>query len=143
MKYKIIVISLLLSACGPKESEQNSIKIVNTELKETAAAMMEMVQTTCTIPPYSTLEIKFVESLPGDVIGQCITVGNKLTIEIEKTYWDSVDQDERDALMLHELTHCLLRKHAHHSDPKNYFNAYLPDGLTTTLLHDQLLGICK
>lgn len=57
------------------------------------------------ISPYC-VAIKYDPKLTGDIIGQCSTARNLITISPQA--WAKYSSDEREWLIAHELGHCLL-----------------------------------
>lgn len=82
------------------------------------------------------LIIHFGDMSTSSERGYCeITEGETPVIVIDQTYWDSHDEGARQALIYHEMGHCVLyRKHRTQYDtngiPISLMNAYTIDGTT-------------
>lgn len=48
------------------------------------------------------------DTLSGDTAGLCSIRGNERTIRVSHKHWFKVSLDEREALLYHELGHCVL-----------------------------------
>lgn len=79
-----------------------------------------------------------------DTVGVCKIWFYKFEIEIEKSWWDRNDEDQRISLIYHELSHCVLDLQ-HSDDPKDYM--YHSTSKTTrqqvlNQLKSYLEGVC-
>ncbi len=65
-----------------------------------------------------------------NVIGQCIRTEEEAnTVVVEKFYWDSADDLEREVLIFHELGHCALdRGHLDDSDGQGHCISIMTSG---------------
>lgn len=61
--------------------------------------------------PMNVLTVSFIDVLPGELIGMCASVEGYLLITINRRYWQTATPDRREALIYHELGHCLLGRH--------------------------------
>jgi len=67
-------------------------------------------------PAYISFEITSTITSGGDSVGDCVstqTPGSKMNqIQVLDSYWSTIDDPTKEALVLHELGHCsLLRSH--------------------------------
>ena len=93
----LIVLSLLLSACGkaPEINVDPDIEIyfqkftqdTGKEVKDISAMFNPMARPT---------------------IAMCIFMGDTRRIEVDRTYWDESSDDDREQIIYHELGHCAL-----------------------------------
>lgn len=75
------------------------------------------------------ITIKFSE-LDGVIAGRCIT-GPSIIVEIDYTLWFSRDKNFRDAVMWHELGHCILGR------PHN--DMILPSGIPVSVMNTYVI----
>lgn len=86
--------------------------------------------------------IKFKERL-YEAVGQCTNALAWYSIEVDKRYWESLDYNGRYSLMMHELTHCVLKMG--HTDYNNlhYMNSFHETSLDFTEVKSQMRKIIK
>lgn len=65
-------------------------------------------------------QISFLDELPHDFVGLCYPPTHEVTIL--KSYWDRADDAHREALIFHELGHCVLGRE-HNTTTKNGYIA--------------------
>lgn len=58
-------------------------------------------------------------------VGYCY-MGKTQLIEVDRHFWDAIDQDQKTVLLYHELGHCDLM--LDHTDGLNIMNPYLING---------------
>jgi hypothetical protein len=120
MRY--LLFSLLLAACAPQ-----------------AGAPVYPVPSD--IQPYlSTFEAKYgynvsyiqysFSSLESPYVGMCTIDNGSESITIDPTFWSEIDDNQKEALVMHELGHCVLfRAHLNtlqpNGDDTSVMNAYM------------------
>lgn len=63
------------------------------------------------------VSIGFEDINKGYTVGQCWYGGFWREIDVDTKYWKTLDENEKDALLWHELTHCYCgRKHDYGKD---------------------------
>lgn len=70
--------------------------------------------------------------LDGDTIGECTRFPLnplKITIEVDKIYWEIASEKERQMILMHEFVHCYFGVD-HREDKVHYMNAFIPDSLS-------------
>lgn len=111
MKY-VFLFLLSLSSCGhPYIIEQTFIpeynKFLNFAVDRNIALQQDRIQ-------HLSITAK---SLPYLVLGQCEEYGGDYTVRIDRTYWSNATWVGQEAVLFHELGHCLLgRKHLNDVD---------------------------
>ena len=80
-----------------------------------------------------TLEIQLasLSSYGSSVIGLCESGGNMRRVTFEPTFWNSVDDTQKELLVHHELGHCVLYR-AHRTD-------LLPSGADASIMYPVIM----
>lgn len=81
----------------------------------------------------------------ADAIGVCYLSSAWWKISFDKTFWNSLDNDSKYALAMHEFSHCYL-KEDHSVSKNNYMYSYmvpLTKELTKSQLIDNINKRCK
>lgn len=93
---KIAVLALALSSCGKKPV------IVDAELLEYAMRFEQDMGV-------STAGINMVfGELEGSKVGLCSIKNGEVKITVDKEYWATIAEPQRESLMYHELGHCAM-----------------------------------
>lgn len=93
---KVVCLALMLSACGKKEA------VVDPELSEYAMRFeREMGVTT------EGINMGF-GSLKSPSVGLCSIKNGEVRITIDRAFWDTIGEEQREHLMYHELGHCAM-----------------------------------
>jgi hypothetical protein len=103
MKTLILAIAALsLTACGrAPDSIDPSLQVYVDSFR--SSAQLEGVQLVD-----FTLDVKFGEVVHDHLAGLCSPDTTVNTITVDPTYWKMLSPTTREALMFHELGHCLL-----------------------------------
>lgn len=57
----------------------------------------------------SEIDIRFVRSMEGTVIGMCFYMSPRFIL-INKSWWDRANETQREMVIYHELGHCALNR---------------------------------
>lgn len=74
----------------------------------------------------------YFEEQTGNVIGVCKSKGAYRAIEIDPEWWNEADDWGREALMFHELSHCIL--------DQDHRNFTLDDGCAGSIMDEYHMG---
>ena len=103
--------------------------------------------------------VGFKDFNEGTVIGRCTYGWGFREIDLDRSFWDSSNTLEPEALVWHELSHCFCDRQHDYGDGKHYSSAadidngnfdrnkgYYPDGcalsiMTPVILEDWCLGV--
>lgn len=81
-----------------------------------------------------------------NIVGYCGYKLNGFIIEIDRGFWNSIDDVTKTHLMYHELTHCILDKD-HSKNPDNYMylkiHKYISEEKLTTQLIEDINERCE
>ncbi len=105
---KLVLLALLASAFG-------CANVRNATLADTLYTFVSEGRARGVVVHPEAVDIRFVDSLPGDVAGRCFYNQSPRVVEISRAVWDSgfYTDDTRRQIVFHELGHCLLGIHGH------------------------------
>ncbi len=115
MKALSLILSILANACGPDFIFNNNT-IGNGSGLGIDEVFHEYVATfeSYTKKQVTNVDMVFVTGIGGQTIGQCIIQGGDVNqrrlIKIDRRVWDRGGENIREALIMHELGHCVLNK---------------------------------
>lgn len=126
----LLIFWMLFAACT---KEQETVYSVPDELQSFVDTLVsEAAQRGVKLDLSNNLIIEYGLNTEGILCGSCVFVGKQLKIEInaEKKCWS--DKITQEALMLHMLGHCVLRRIDHD-------DALLPNGDAKSLLNGEVI----
>jgi hypothetical protein len=131
--YLLIVGILALSACG-----RAPVRDVAPEFEGYVASFEQKAASVGSNVAVDDVIIKFGAVKNKRESGLCLISGDQTPrITINKANWDKMDEPEREALIFHELGHCVLRREHRESYtdqgiPESLMNPYTIEGRVYT-----------
>ncbi len=101
---KLLLFAIFLSSCTP-HIEPTYQKYVDIFEKEAALHGKPIKVTT---------SIYTKRDLGDEILGRCIPIFS--VIEISMAYWVDLSEPEREELLLHEISHCELKRYFHNEE---------------------------
>lgn len=134
----LIMFLVLLSACKQNPGDDRDISGVNPVFQPMLNDFQVLYGHTVVNVP-----IQFSDSLGQNIAGECFVYNNVFyEIKIDTQTWGQIDADAQEALIFHELGHCVLNR-GHDTDimndgnPNSYMYPYvfMNNGLDSIKLH--------
>lgn len=120
---RILILFLVLSYCF----KFISYKIIDSQLETYYNEFNNLIANNCNhienLNGSKKIYIGF-KDLKEDTAGECLIGREAWTILIDKKVFDSFDELDKENLLYHELTHCILLLD-HTKDVNNYMNPFL------------------
>lgn len=144
-KYIIILLTLFMTACG--HFYPTGPSIIDPELQPYYDLYIEHKETYTGFGNSAKVNMRF-NILPGQYIGRCWKYSNGYRlIEIDRLFWSTASEKDREVLIFHELGHCdLNRGHVENSIMRPYhLNGYIFSQNETLYLQElfDTLGLQK
>lgn len=101
-------------------------KSVSPEFKPYYNEFMGYVQNKCTEKQYNNPYKIIIDTnsfITGDIVGVCLRSIYSYRIYIKTDFWKTANDIAKYGVIMHELTHCVLRMD-HSEDPNNYMYPY-------------------
>jgi hypothetical protein len=125
------------------------LKIINPELQPYYNHFMMTAKAYCDerdLNQPDRIEIDFSSTMDRNILGYCMRYGDlSYFLKIQKQFWDRATDAEKYQLVIHELTHCVMREG--HSDDRKHYMYYAMNSLTieetSKQLNDFLLQKCS
>lgn len=101
---------LILVGCGKNYNPNLNRPHVNTSLEAYVNRFVQVAESLGRPVALGRIQVEFVETMEGNVIGKCYPGLMTPRIEINRSYWErpGVSNARRESLMFHELGHCIL-----------------------------------
>jgi hypothetical protein len=108
-------LSILIAAlsCAPQPQPEPRQYSVPAEVEPFVQAFREAARQRNQAVVVDNLIVSFGKAQGQDVCGQCLQQANRtprITLDTALTCWKNAGQQEREALVFHELGHCLLNR---------------------------------
>lgn len=117
------------------------IHYVAKDLQPYVDTIMDITNVECSEDQYwlpNKTFIYFDDFSKSKYIGMCQVMPHKFIIKIDHSYFENATEDERLAVIAHELHHCLFNDPEHSINPYNYKNAVLPE-ISKAVLYRQVI----
>jgi len=114
MLFYSFLLSLILIFAAPVQVTHNDLQPYYTEF-------VNIITNECPSIKYTNKGKRNIgfANIGGKTLGYCMMTGFGYTIMIDSTYWSRANDTDKYEVIMHELTHCLLRE-PHNYDPDNY-----------------------